>query len=60
MAKSKKWIRIKKAKVSRAKNLGLGQLKSFFTSGARKAFIKLKQVFVEAPILNSFNPECYI
>ncbi len=57
-AKSKKWIRAKKVEASRAKNLG--QLGLFLTSEARKAFIKLRQVFVETSILNHFDPEHYI
>ncbi len=57
-AKSKKWIRAKKAKASRAKNLG--QLGSFLTSEARKAFTKLRQAVVEAPILNHFDQERHI
>lgn len=32
----------------------------FFTCGARKAFIKLRQAFVEALILNHFDLECHI
>ncbi len=57
-AKSKKWICAKKAKAFRAKNLG--QSGSFLTANARKAFIKLKQAFIEALILNHFDPEHYI
>ncbi len=30
------------------------------TLRARKAFTKLRQAFVEAPILNYFDPECHI
>ena len=33
---------------------------SFLTPNARQAFIQLKQVFTEAPILQHFNPECHI
>ncbi len=58
MAKSKKSIRAEKAEASRAKNLG--QSGSFLDSEARKAFTKLRQVFVEAPILNHFDPEYHI
>ncbi len=58
-AKSKKWIRAKKAEASRAKNLGI-QSGLFFTSGARKAFTELRQAFVEAPILNHFDLERHI
>ena len=48
-----------KIEISRAKNLN-SQLRAFFTYGARQAFIKLKQAFIEALILNHFNPEYYI
>ena len=58
MAKSKKWIRAKKAKAFRAKNLG--QLGTFLTADARRVFIKLRQVFVEALILNHFDLKRYI
>ena len=58
MAKSKKWIRAKKAKAFRAKNLG--QSSMFFTTNARKAFTKLRQAFVEALIRNHFDPERHI
>ncbi len=57
-AKSKKWIRAKKAEVSRAKNLG--QSGSFLTADARKAFTELRQAFLEAPILNHFDSERHI
>ncbi len=56
--KSKKWIRAEKTEASRAKNLG--QSGSCLTADARRAFTKLRQVFVEAPILNHFDPECHI
>ena len=59
-AKSKKWIRAKKAKVSRAKNLSLSQLVTFFTADPKRAFTKLRQAFVEAPILNYFDSEGHI
>ncbi len=58
MAKSKKWIHAKKAEASRAKNLG--QLGSFLTADARKAFTKLRQAFLKAPILNHFDQERHI
>ena len=58
MAKSKKWIRAKKAEVSRAKNLS--QSDTFFTIDAKRAFTILRQAFVEALILNHFDPERYI
>ena len=57
-AKSKNWIRAKKAKASRAKNLGQSGL--FLTADTRRAFTKLRQAFVEAPILNHFDPERHI
>ncbi len=57
-AKSKKWIWAKKAEASEAKNLGQSGL--FLTTDARRAFTKLRQAFVKAPILNHFNPECHI
>ncbi len=58
-AKSKKWIRTEKLEASRAKNLS-SQSGSFLTFEARKAFTKLRQAFVEAPILNHFDPERHI
>ena len=58
MAKSKKWIRTKKAKASRAKNLG--QSKMFFITDIKKAFTKLRQAIIEAPILNHFDPKLHI
>ncbi len=58
-AKSKNWIRAKKSKAFRAKNLS-SQSGSFLTFEARKAFIKLRQAFVEAPILNHFDPKRHI
>ena len=59
MAKSKKWIYAKKIEVFRAKNLS-SQSRLFLTSGARKTFIKLRQIFVETPILNHFDLERHI
>ena len=32
----------------------------FLTPGARKAFTKLRQVFIKAPILHHFDPEFHI
>ncbi len=58
MAKSKKWIHAKKAEASRAQNLG--QSDFFLTVDARRAFTELKQAFVEAPILNHFDPKHHI
>ena len=58
MAKSKKWIYVKEAEVFKAKNLG--QSGMFFIANARRIFIKLRQAFVEAPILNHFDPKHYI
>ena len=43
----------------RAKNLG-SQSRLFLTSKIRKAFTKLRQAFVEAPILNHFDLKRYI
>ncbi len=57
-AKSKKRIWAKKVEASRGKNLGQSGL--FLTSEARKAFTKLKQSFVKAPILNYFDAERHI
>ncbi len=57
-AKSKKQIRAEKAEASRAKNLGQSGL--FLTIDARKTFTKLRQAFVEAPILNHFDSERHI
>ncbi len=58
MAKSKKWICAEKTKVSRAKNSDQSGL--FLTVDTRRAFIKLRQAFVETPILNHFDSERYI
>ena len=58
MAKFKKLIQIKKAEVSIANNLG--QSGTFFTFGARQAFIKLRQIFVKSLILNHFDLEHHI
>ena len=56
-------VKKKVQKLSKSKNL----LKSkktvgsdFFIPGARLAFIKLRQVFVKAPILYHFDLKCYI
>ena len=59
MTKSKKWIRVEKAEVSRARNLS-SQSKAFFTTDSRKAFTELRQAFIEAPIQNHFDPNHYI
>ena len=40
-------------------NLGI-QSGLLFIFGAKKSFIKLSQVFVEAPILNHFDPKRHI
>ena len=58
MVKSKKWICAKKAEASKAKNLG--QSGTFLTANARWAFTKLRQVFVEIPILNHFDLKHHI
>ncbi len=47
-----------KVEVSKTKNLN--QLGMFLTSKARKAFTKLRQMFIKAPILNHFDPKYYI
>ncbi len=57
-AKSKKWICAIKAQASRAKNFG--QSGSFLITDTMMACTKLRQAFVEAPILNHFDPERYI
>ncbi len=57
-AKSKKWIQAEKSEASRAKNLS-SQSGSFFPLKARKTFTELRQAFVEALILNHFDPEYY-
>ncbi len=59
MAKSQEWIRAEKSKASRDKNFS-SQSESFLTFKARNAFTKLRQAFIEAPILNHFNPKCHI
>ncbi len=59
MSKSKKWIRAEKSETSRAKNLS-SQSRSFLTSKARNTFTELRQTFIEAPILNHFDPERHI
>ena len=58
MAKSKKWICAKKTKAFRTKNPD--QLGTFLIVDAKKAFTKLRQAFVEVPILNYFDLEYYI
>ena len=60
MAKSKKLIDAKKIEASRAKNLNLDQSGMFIAVNAKKAFTKLRQAFVEAPILNYFDLERHI
>ena len=57
-AKSKKWIPVKKAKASKAKNLG--QSGMFLTADIKRTFIKLRQAFVKAPILNHFDSKRHI
>ena len=58
MAKFKKWIWAKKLEASRAKNLSQSRL--FLIDNARRAFTKLRQAFVKAPILNHFDPKRHI
>ena len=50
---------MEKAKASKAKNISR-QSRIFFILRNKKAFIKLKQAFVKAPILNHFDPKHYI
>ena len=57
-AKSKKWIRAKKTEASKAKNLG--QLDTSLIADTRRAFTKLRQMFIEALILNYFDPKRHI
>ena len=49
----------KKAELSRARNYS-SQSRAFLTTNARRAFTKLRQAFVEAPILNHFDLEHHI
>ena len=49
-----KWSKSKNLSKSKKTELG------FLTSGARKAFTKLRQAFIKAPILHHFDPECHI
>ena len=52
-----------KKKVQKCKNLSKSKKavgSDFFIFGARLAFTELKQVFVKAPILYHFDPECHI
>ena len=46
----------KSKKSSKSKTVG----SDFLTLGAKLAFTKLRQVFLKAPIIHDFNPECYI
>ena len=46
-------------KTSKSKNL-FKSILDFLTLGAKLAFIKLRQVFLKAPILYHFDPERYI
>ena len=51
-------------KLSKSKNLSKSKktvrFLDFLTSGAKLAFTKLRQVFLKAPILHHFDPECHI
>ena len=49
-----------KNRTSRAKNLGLAKSKMSISFEARQVFTKLKQIFVEAVILNYFDLERHI
>ena len=59
MAKSKKWIRTKKAEASRVRNLS-SQSGAFLTTETRRAFTELRQAFIEALILNHFDSKRHI
>ena len=59
MAKSKKWICAEKTEASRARNLS-SQSGAFLNTDVRRTFTKLRQAFIEAPILNHFDLEHYI
>ncbi len=50
---------MEKLEAFRVKNFS-SQSRLFFTPKARNAFIKLRQAFVETPILNHFDPERHI
>ena len=50
---------MEKIKASRAKNIS-SQLGMFFILKAKKAFTKLRQRFVKAPIQNHFDLEQHI
>ena len=50
------WKSSKSKNLSKSKKTELG----FLTSGARKAFTKLRQVFIKTPILYHFDPERHI
>ena len=58
-AKSKKWIRAKKAEAFRARNFN-SQSGAFLTIDIKRAITKLKQTFIETPILNHLDLERYI
>ena len=57
-------IRKKNQKTSKSKNLSKSkktiEFSNFFTTAARLAFTKLRQVFVKASILHHFDLECHI
>lgn len=59
MAKSKIQIKAEKVEASRAKNLS-NQSGLFLAARVGEVFTKLKQVFIEAPILNPLDLEHYI
>ena len=52
-------VRKKVQKRSKSKNLSKSTL-NFVISGAKIAFIELRQAFLKAPIFHEFNPEYYI
>ena len=57
LSKSKK---SKNAKSRIQTRFGAMEEPTFLTPNTRKAFNQLRQVFTEAPILQHFDPECYI
>ena len=59
ISKSKKSIQAKKSEAFRAKNIS-SLSRSFLTYKAKKVFTKLRQTFIEAPILNYFDLEHHI
>ena len=46
--------------MARFKTLAQSSRSGFLTFEARQAFTKLRQAFIEAPILHDFDLDCYI